>query len=111
MKTTLVLTLALWSSAQAFQVRSSSSTSKTALDAAISPRRGTYVVPKKITTKQQPLKVKPGEVVLDPYYGIPNGILGAAPAILFMYAGRYNCVTQSEPFFRNVKPQKKEKQE
>jgi hypothetical protein len=36
------------------------------------------------------LKKKSGEVVLEPYYGISNGILGAVPAILLLHGGRYS---------------------
>ena len=80
-----VLTLALLScSTQAFKAPSTARSTTTARKAAISPRpTSTYTAPAK-----KELKVNRGELVLDPYYGIPNGILGAAPAILAMHSGK-----------------------
>lgn len=89
MKKSLVLIIAalLSHSAEAFQAPNPVvGSTATKLDAAISPRSTPIGVP---TTKE--LKVKRGEMVLDPYYGIPNGILLGAPAILALYS----CKNQS----------------
>ena len=101
MKLSLTLTLTffplLLGSCQAFQSTStlfppqkttlSTTTTTTALDAAISPRStASASVPSVKRTKD--LKIKRGETVLEPYYGIPNGILLAAPSILALHAGK-----------------------
>ena len=91
-------------------VARSPSTTTTARDAAISPRSVPVPVTSSSSNKpkqqqqqqQQELKVKRGEVVLDPYYGIPNGILLAAPALLALHSGKSRLSDKHPNRFANL---------
>lgn len=62
----------------------------TTLSAAISPRPTTTKAAEPVSFNKG-LDVKRGEVVLEPYFGIANGILAAAPAIVLQHTSKWCC--------------------
>ena len=87
MKFVQVLAVALvlgWSEAFQANLAPHSTVSSTRIQAAISPQSNNY---KHRIPSVNELKTKRGELVVEPYYGVPNGILLAAPALLALHSG------------------------